>query len=43
MTCTAKKYTAPLFHVLTSMTPSDDLLGGKSFYLAEASTRCELA
>ena len=35
-TCTAMKYVAPLFHVLTSITPSDDLLGGKSFYLAEA-------
>lgn len=32
----AKKYEASLFNVVTSISPSDDLMEGKSYYMAEA-------
>ncbi len=33
--CTAKKYEAPFIKVITSIERSDDLISGKSYYLAE--------
>jgi MutS domain V len=35
-TCTAKRYEADCFHVLSSLSVNDDLLGGRSLYVAEA-------
>ncbi len=32
----AKKYEAPIFNIVTSISPNDDLSNGKSFYMAEA-------
>lgn len=32
----AKKYEAPIFNIVTSISPNDDLSSGKSFYMAEA-------
>jgi hypothetical protein len=34
-TCLATEYAAPIFHVRSSIGRSDDLLGGKSYYLVE--------
>lgn len=35
-TCLAKTYKASFFKIITSISPSDDLLVGKSYYLGEA-------
>ncbi len=35
-TCLAKTYKASLLMVLTSISPSDNIMGGKSYYLGEA-------
>jgi DNA mismatch repair ATPase MutS len=35
-TCLAKSYKASLLKVLTSISPSDNIMGGKSYYLGEA-------
>lgn len=35
-TCLAKKYSGSYFKILSSISPSDDLLVGKSYYLGEA-------
>lgn len=35
-TCLVEKYSAPLLKVMTSISPSDDIVGGKSYYLGEA-------
>ncbi|AEB76541.1 MutS-related protein [Clostridium botulinum] len=35
-TCLADSYSSSFFNIVTSIKPGDDLLGGKSYYLAEA-------
>lgn len=35
-TCIADSYSSSIFNIITSIKPGDDLLGGKSYYLAEA-------
>lgn len=35
-TCTADEYEGSYFKILTSISPGDNLIGGKSYYLAEA-------
>lgn len=35
-TCSADSYCSSLFNIVTSIKPGDDLLNGKSYYLAEA-------
>ncbi len=32
----AEKYEGPIFNIVTSISPHDDLSVGKSFYMAEA-------
>ncbi len=32
----AEKYEGPIFNIVTSISPNDDLSVGKSFYMAEA-------
>lgn len=36
-TCLAKKYVGSFFKILTSISPSDNILKGKSYYMGEAS------
>lgn len=41
-TCMAKKYEAPILKVISSISRSDNLLDGKSYYLAEVESILEL-
>ena len=41
-TCLASEYRAPVFHVRSSIGRADDLLAGKSYYIAEVEALLEL-
>jgi len=36
MTCTCKSYKGSIFNIVTSISPEDNILGGKSYYMSEA-------
>ncbi|MFA9398668.1 MAG: MutS family DNA mismatch repair protein [Clostridiaceae bacterium] len=36
ITCLCEKYSGPFLKVITSISPDDNIMGGKSYYLAEA-------